>query len=58
MSMHLRRLELALHAMLQTYRLWYRWQDSQVAETRRMGLKAKTFGLIAYDRIMIGEHHV
>lgn len=36
----------------ETHRLWTRWRDSEVPETRRMALKAKAHGVVAWDRIM------
>lgn len=35
-----------------TYHLWLRWRNSPVAETRQMALKAKTHGVVTWDRIM------
>lgn len=46
------RLRTALVSMNCTYRLWVQWKDSDNPTTRGYALKAKTYGLIAYDRVM------
>lgn len=42
----------ALELMQVTYRHWEAWKDSENPGTRSLALKAKTHGLIAYDRLM------
>jgi hypothetical protein len=48
----LMRLPIALQGMHLTYRHWIQWRNSPWAGQRQLALKAKTFGLITYDRIM------
>ena len=48
----LHRLPTALQGMHLTYRHWLNWQHLTHPVSKRYALKAKTFGLITYDRIM------
>jgi len=43
---------IAVMIMSYTYRHWESWGDSKDPGTRRLAIKAKTYGLIAYDRFM------
>lgn len=46
------RLQAALTCMWCTYRHWEKWKDSNNPVVRGHSIKAKTYGLIAYDRVM------
>ena len=35
-----------------TYRHWEAWRDSPDVRSRKLALKAKCFGVVAFDRIM------
>lgn len=52
MLYQLYRWNLAVCNMKLTYRLWERWKDLDNPDSRRLAIKAKTYGLIAYDRTM------
>lgn len=52
-KLHHQKLRAALTAMNMTYDHWLKYKDNHHPLSRGMALKAKTYGLIAYDTIML-----